>query len=200
MPLSADPDLVGLLIPIDPRAAVDRILAFMMGQHRARGGAVVTVGADGDLTLYAGHDFPLDRLVTVQRLWRGSREQLEAGATVRGPRHLLTPVFTRTRLVGLVFLDEPKEPSDRRMPDYLAAIGQALAASPRGSRVSRVVQDYLGSVPDRDIQREQLQLLLERNEWNISRVARILGKTRRTIYLRLQRFGIPRKRVAKSGV
>jgi transcriptional regulator of acetoin/glycerol metabolism len=41
-------------------------------------------------------------------------------------------------------------------------------------------------------------LLLTRNEWNISRVARILNVTRMTVYNRLVRFNIPRERVPKT--
>jgi DNA-binding NtrC family response regulator len=48
------------------------------------------------------------------------------------------------------------------------------------------------------MEREKLLLLLNRNEWNIARVARLMGVTRRTVYLRLQRYNIPRERVPKS--
>lgn len=43
-----------------------------------------------------------------------------------------------------------------------------------------------------------LRVLLDENEWNIARVARILGVTRMTIYNRLRRQGVKRKRVPKS--
>jgi transcriptional regulator of acetoin/glycerol metabolism len=39
--------------------------------------------------------------------------------------------------------------------------------------------------------------LLERNEWNIAEVARLLSVTRRTVYMRLRSFGIERKHVPK---
>jgi len=45
--------------------------------------------------------------------------------------------------------------------------------------------------------RLQLLSLLERHEWNIAEVARLLGVTRRTVYMRLQSFGIERKHVPK---
>jgi transcriptional regulator of acetoin/glycerol metabolism len=44
----------------------------------------------------------------------------------------------------------------------------------------------------------QLQVLLERNEWNVSRVARVVGVTRMTIYNRMRRAGIPRQRIPKT--
>ncbi len=39
--------------------------------------------------------------------------------------------------------------------------------------------------------------LLERNDWNIAVVARLMGVTRRTVYMRLRSFGIERRRVPK---
>jgi DNA-binding NtrC family response regulator len=40
-------------------------------------------------------------------------------------------------------------------------------------------------------------VLLNRHQWNISRVARALGTTRRTVYLRMQRYSIPRQKIPK---
>jgi transcriptional regulator of acetoin/glycerol metabolism len=59
-------------------------------------------------------------------------------------------------------------------------------------------ETYLERTPVEDMEREKLLLLLNRNEWNIARVARLMGVTRRTIYLRLQRYNIPRERVPKT--
>ena len=46
-------------------------------------------------------------------------------------------------------------------------------------------ETYLERTPVEDMEREKLLLLLNRNEWNIARVSRLMGVTRRTIYLRL---------------
>jgi transposase-like protein len=40
--------------------------------------------------------------------------------------------------------------------------------------------------------------LLERNEWNVARVARMIGVTRATVYNRLRRAGAVRKRLRVS--
>jgi transcriptional regulator with GAF, ATPase, and Fis domain len=40
--------------------------------------------------------------------------------------------------------------------------------------------------------RAQLEAALDQNEWNVSCVARVLGLARRTIYLRMDRYGIRR--------
>jgi DNA-binding NtrC family response regulator len=59
-------------------------------------------------------------------------------------------------------------------------------------------ETYLERTPVEDMEREKLLLLLNRNEWNIARVSRLMGVTRRTVYLRLQRYNIPRERVPKT--
>jgi transcriptional regulator of acetoin/glycerol metabolism len=59
-------------------------------------------------------------------------------------------------------------------------------------------QTYLERTPVEDMEREKLLLLLNRNEWNIARVARMMGVTRRTVYLRLRRYDIPRERIYKT--
>jgi transcriptional regulator of acetoin/glycerol metabolism len=48
------------------------------------------------------------------------------------------------------------------------------------------------------LQRQHLLVTLSQNDWNIARSARLMGVTRRTVYLRLQRYGIPRKRVTRD--
>jgi Bacterial regulatory protein, Fis family len=50
------------------------------------------------------------------------------------------------------------------------------------------------------LQRATLRALLEDHEWNVSRVARVLGVTRMTIYNRLRRLGMERVRVFKTGL
>jgi transcriptional regulator of acetoin/glycerol metabolism len=59
-------------------------------------------------------------------------------------------------------------------------------------------EDYLAQTPAEQVARAQLIALLDRNEWNIARVARLMRVTRRTIYLRLDRYGVERKRVRKT--
>ncbi len=52
-------------------------------------------------------------------------------------------------------------------------------------------------MPD-EPQSANLVFLLEHNEWNVSRVARLLGVTRMTVYNRLRRAGVGRKRIPKA--
>ena len=47
-------------------------------------------------------------------------------------------------------------------------------------------------------QRDQLLRALNEREWNVARVARDLGVTRRTVYLRMARFDIARQHIPKN--
>jgi DNA-binding NtrC family response regulator len=79
------------------------------------------------------------------------------------------------------------------------AVGENVGPSvERAPSRAEAWESYLERTPVEDMEREKLLLLLNRNEWNIARVARLMGVTRRTIYLRLQRHNIPRERVPKN--
>lgn len=53
------------------------------------------------------------------------------------------------------------------------------------------------ATPTESILRRQLETLLHEHEWNVARVARILGVTRVTVYARMERLGIERLRIPK---
>jgi DNA-binding NtrC family response regulator len=119
---------------------------------------------------------------------------------------VVVPVFDDEVLLALLYVDslEPHfcDAHDLgRLPKFSRIIAKAVNenAAP-GERVAsgEAWEAYLERTPVEDMEREKLLLLLNRNEWNIARVARLMGVTRRTIYLRLQRYNIPRERVPKS--
>jgi len=72
------------------------------------------------------------------------------------------------------------------------------AQNAQGPLLGERWESYLERTPLRDLERQKLLLLLERHEWNIARVARLLGTTRRTVYARLERYRIARRRVRKA--
>ena len=78
-------------------------------------------------------------------------------------------------------------------------VSDALIRSSRHPPSASPVENYLAQTPSREIERRKLVILLDRHEWNVSRVARELRVTRTTIYKRLDSFGITRKRVPKDG-
>jgi hypothetical protein len=74
----------------------------------------------------------------------------------------------------------------------------ALAAAHGTRQFSTAIDQYLMATPRDSILRRQLETLLHEHEWNVARVARILGVTRVTVYARMERLGIERLRVSKA--
>jgi DNA-binding NtrC family response regulator len=108
-------------------------------------------------------------------------------------------------VVALVYLDvaagDPWTGLDMSsLTGFGVAIAHAVVAANSAPPQPSAVQAYLSQTSDEEIARERLLLLLVQNEWNISRVARLMGVTRRTIYLRLQRHNIVREKVKKTEV
>jgi transcriptional regulator with GAF, ATPase, and Fis domain len=126
----------------------------------------------------------------------------------RGPTSLaVVPVFVGEALAGLLYLDslDPHFCSAvdlerlKKFTRILAkAVGDAGPMEEKARSKAEGWEAYLERTPVEDLEREKLLLLLNRNEWNIARVARLMGVTRRTIYLRLARYRIPRERVRKT--
>jgi transcriptional regulator of acetoin/glycerol metabolism len=77
----------------------------------------------------------------------------------------------------------------------------ALAAALKAAR-DRLARPNGAGEPETmvgaELERRRLVAALDRHEWNIARVARLAGVTRRTIYLRLKRYKIDRQRVPKT--
>jgi transcriptional regulator with GAF, ATPase, and Fis domain len=208
--------LSDVLMPTDARTLVDRSLAILVADVPGAHAAVFSRDAEG-MQLFAARNIDQGALDAGAHAWRAHRERLDAGREIvvrRGDAELdgalssalvsrealaLVPVSYEGRVVGLVYLDSQRPLADaqlataRRIADV---VGIALRARP--TPTAGILADYLERASPDDVQRDQLILQLARNEWNISRVARILGVTRRTIYLRLERFGIERRRVPKG--
>jgi transcriptional regulator with GAF, ATPase, and Fis domain len=178
--------------------------------------------ADQRLTLFASRGIDQHVLDAVETLWRRGKTQLSRGepiyvpdtrtdgdlarATAGGPASLaMFPVFDGDELVGVLYVDgaEPHfcQASDvERLAQFSRMLARTVRPQPAppAAREPLGWEAYLERTPVQDIERQKLLLLLNRNAWNIARVARLMGVTRRTIYLRLQRYNIPRERVVKT--
>jgi GAF domain-containing protein len=206
----------------DPHRLAGRTLEVVMVLVNGRSGGVFAAAGER-LTLFASRGIDQHVLDAVQTLWGRGKEQLRrgqplyvpdcgadrdlAGAAADGPASLAVfPVFDGDDLVALLYVDSQQphfcEPHDvERLAKFSRLLARAVR--PDAERVSRERtgwEAYLERTPVEDIEREKLLLLLNRNEWNIARVARLMGVTRRTVYLRLQRYKIPRERVFKTRV
>jgi transcriptional regulator with GAF, ATPase, and Fis domain len=208
----------------DPRRLAERTLEVVMSLTNGRSGAVFS--REGDrVTLFASRGIDQAVLDSVQLTWSRFRDSLEKAETFYVPDRaserrlpkpdaesvasfVVVPVLEGDSLVALLYVDshDPHfcETHDlARLTKFSRIVAKAVLDSDATTeRPARSREDawetYLERTPVEDMEREKLLLLLNRNEWNIARVARLMGVTRRTIYLRLQRYNIPRERVPKT--
>jgi hypothetical protein len=206
----------------DPHRLAERTLEVAMALVNGRSGGVFSTG-DDRLTLFASRGIDQHVLDAVRVIWDRSKDTLRRGEAVYVPEWTadkdlnrersasapsalaVFPIFEGDAIVALLYVDsfEPHFclPQDI---DRLGRFARILARSVRPDAEEKRVaekdgwESYLERTPVPDIEREKLLLLLNRNEWNIARVARLMGVTRRTVYLRLQRYNIPRERVPKT--
>ena len=208
----------------DPRRLAERTLEVVMSLLNGRAGAVFTCAGE-DVTLFASRGIDQAVLDIVPVAWDAQKDAFRAGETFYVPdraaeRRLppalaekpgpasfaIVPVLEEEALLALLYVDS-QEPHfcDAHDLERLSKFSRIVAksvndtAAPRpGGGSGDSWEAYLERTPVEDMEREKLLLLLNRNEWNIARVARMMGVTRRTVYLRLQRYNIPRERVPKS--
>lgn len=182
--------IAAILAPIDRRAAVDRLLAFLVRDASASGGAVLSVQGD-DLLPYVVRDIELRRLIAASDLWAASRAVLQAGTVIDTPEHALAPIASGEILQALLYLESPKAFDTKRCGAFLTAIGRAMETLPGEDQAPAGLALEPGG-------KEELISALHRSEWNLARAARMIRCSRRTIYLRMQRYGIPRQKIPKS--
>jgi len=206
--LAVTNQLAALLVAGDPRGAADRTLAFLVSLNKARGAAVFAL--DGErLTLFTGRGFDVEAVSTVQSAWSNHRAKLQSGQVLRDTdgraSYVVAPLSDGGSVVALLYLDvaaagEWTGLDVSSLTAFGVAIAHAVIAAVSAPPQPSPVHAYLSQTSDEEIARERLLLLLVQNEWNISRVARLMGVTRRTIYLRLQRHNIVREKVRKTEV
>jgi transcriptional regulator with GAF, ATPase, and Fis domain len=207
-----------------PRRLAERTVEVVMSLNHGRSGAVFSVSEKG-LALFASKGIDQVSLDGVQAVWERHGDALGRGETFYVPDRMtdrrltpderaargvasfaVVPVHDGERLIAVLYVDSQDphfcENHDLVRLTKLSRIvvkavteGERPAARP-GTEASW--ETYLERTPVEDMEREKLLLLLNRNEWNIARVARLMGVTRRTIYLRLARYKIPRERVPKT--
>jgi hypothetical protein len=183
----------------EPKTQVDRTLLILSSMNGAREAAVFAVSG-GRLSLFASSGVTQAALDRVQTVWVSRRKVLGGGRPVRLDSAFVAPLSTEGEMVGLLYLDRRDLttcPDDdfARLERIVARAMRALAPQLVGRGIWTSV---LEQTPLQEIVRDQMLLLLDRHEWNIARVARELGVTRRTIYLRLARWGIERRKIPRS--
>ncbi len=192
-----------------------------MSLTNGRSGAVFSHD-EGRIALFASRGIDQHVLDSANSVWSSQREMLRSGQTfyvpdVNSDRRLarseaggpvsfvMVPVLNGDKLAAVLYVDslDPHFCTTQdleRLGKFSRIIAKAVGETGAVGVPTRAEawESYLERTPVEDMEREKLLLLLNRNEWNIARVARLMGVTRRTIYLRLQRYNIPRERVPKT--
>jgi hypothetical protein len=182
--------MLALLVSDDPRRSADRILTRLLQIHLARGGAILRP-REGQVEVWMSSGLSLAAVAELPVRWADHGDALAAGRTVLEPAFALVPAMLGDEMVAALYLAQPEGLSVQGAAVFGAAIAQAVrAADTVGTR--RAPQ----ASPAEEA-RLQMLSLLERNDWNIAEVARILRVTRRTVYMRLRSFGIERRHVPK---
>ncbi|SRR6266568_1886728 len=191
------------LIAADPRQSIDQTLGLLMAHtHASSAGLFIT---RGDVELVAGRGIDQVSLDRVRAAWAREEERLREGRPLFQGAWCVWPLES-ARGAPLVYLagDPPLGiPVVREAIAALAGLFQtAVELDGLVGRVpetaAAVIDSYLEATPTESVERRQLLALLNRNEWNLSRVARLLGITRVTIYKRMARLGIDRLRIRKT--
>jgi hypothetical protein len=187
-----DDDTLALLVADDPRRQARRLLQHVATRSKAKAVAIVNVEGD-ELASFVG-EVPLSRLTALQLVWKAEAKALRAGTPAVGRDYRVLPLMDRHELIGILFVEGGSGVEMR------SASVMALAAALKAARERPVAEDREepAAIHGAEIERHRLLASLERYEWNVSRVARLIGVTRRTVYLRMERYKIDRRRVPKT--
>lgn len=181
------------IIAIDPRRSCESVLRLLM-LYTAAGGAGLFQRIGDRLSLFASSGLDQLDLDRAYAAWEDGRESIVAGHPYTDEGYAVLPLGDAE---AVLYLGAPGGlRADLTVVGYLAPLLLSALRDP-GEHRSVVVD--VEATPTEDFDRERLVVLLERNEWNIARVARILEVERSTVYRRMERWGIPRQRVPKRG-
>lgn len=188
-----------LLVGRDVRRIVESTMELVAALVRSRRAAVF-LAHEGSLELFVSQGVDQGMLEAVRRVWGASPSSLRAGEPLYSADPdvvLVMPCLADGVLVGVLCVDGPS-PAHRLPAEQVITLCGILARSLSQTEAQPLPAASMEMFrPTMEFERDRLLLLLDRNEWNIARVARILSVTRATIYNRLARFAIQRRHVPK---
>jgi len=184
------------LVPEDAFPAVDRALEFIVSYTHAKGGAAVFCPDRPLAPRILSHNLNPQQVGKLDALWTEHGTALRSGQRIERVGFRLMPVRASDGdLLAYVYLLWPTTYEPNGLHHVWKTLTDAAESYKQGPSAKG---EYLLSRTPEDIERERMLHLLEKHQWNIRLVASLLGVTRRTIYLRLQRYNIPRKRIRKT--
>jgi hypothetical protein len=190
--LPRDPDILRLLVSSDPRGVAERLLEHVIVVLRASGGAVFAL-RKGGLSAFVERT-ALQGIAQAMATWDLNLSVLIAGGKAADGNTCILPLLSNGILIGGVWLDGV-DPRLCELGETAAPLVAALEAPPLPTRG---IEEFLDTTDQETLLREQTLRFLRQAEWNVAAVARRMKVTRRTIYLRLDRWGIDREKVVKG--
>jgi hypothetical protein len=185
-------DILRLLVSSDPRGVAERLLEHVIVVLRASGGAVFAL-RKGGLSAFVERT-ALQGIAQAMATWDLNLSVLIAGGKAADGNTCILPLLSNGILIGGVWLDGV-DPRLCELGETAAPLVAALEAPPLPTRG---IEEFLDTTDQETLLREQTLRFLRQAEWNVAAVARRMKVTRRTIYLRLDRWGIDREKVVKG--
>jgi hypothetical protein len=183
--------MIESLVADDPRRSADRLLAKMCDVAGAEGGAVLVPQGD-NASVFLSYRLSLAGLGSLPIRFQDHRARLAKGEVVSAPGFALATVTgDGDSRLGWVYLENPRTADAKELRPFLLGMAKAVGA------LGETAPGRAQSVNRADANRVNILRILEENDWNIARVSRELGVTRRTLYMRLAAFGIARKKVPR---
>lgn len=168
-----------------PEDLVYTLLRHFIARTKASGGAVLTAEPNKrQLSLYVARGLSDLAAQSIRPMWKGHRESLLEGATVRTGAALMAPLHLDGVLRGILFLSAPEGsvvPQELHLLTATLTMAQSTTAAGAHLAVS---------ITHRDLQKQELIDALRRAGNNKSVAARLLKISRRAVYLRMDRLGV----------
>jgi hypothetical protein len=196
--MGIDEEILRALVSQAPRRSADAVLGLLVSHLGADAAACFRIEGER-ASLFAARGVDQGALDRVAATWEDAREAIRGGQTFDADsRFAVVPIAADGATVGLLYVDADRGlVLDRDVVERLLPLLRAALTADATGGVP-LLDAYIERTPTVQFQREQLLLLLERNEWNIARVARLKGVTRLTVYDQMRRWGIERLKMAKG--
>lgn len=203
----------------DPRRLARQTLDVVLAVSRGRSAAIL-LPEKNRLSLFASIAVDQGALDAAEAIWRACRGELQRGEAFYAPQRAadkrlaslpglgavasvaVVPVLDDGSVAALLYVDSEAarfldDGGLERLGKFSRIVAKAVGVA-AADITSRLAAEPAPQAAAKRGSREELLGALRSHEWNIARAARVLGVTRRTIYLRLARFGIPRERIRKG--
>ncbi len=160
---------------------VERALALLLALTGSGTGAIFGCEDGSAPRLQASVRIDQGVLDRVQAAWTYGRDALECGERIEVANGAaILPVLSSSQLLALIYLERVADCPAQDLDMVCSLIANRCGSHPPETHAPL------------DDEREHLLRMLSRNEWNIARVARLLGVSRLTVYRRLERLGVTR--------